>query len=167
VRANRLIGLGIIAVAGLLVANHLLRRASPQPAVAASTSPDTVTPLAQPAVTAPVPVPASEIAADTATSGAAASREHQRGSPSPLTPLPAGAVPASDAAAEAHLDLLLHTLLADKVSGNRLAAIDQLRLLGKQGDPGARIQDSLRAATNDPDRVVAVNARDALSDLLD
>jgi hypothetical protein len=75
------------------------------------------------------------------------------------------AVPAG--ADERELDLWLKTLQHDPVSGNRLAAIDKLRVLGKQGDSDGRIQASLRAAMNDDDPAVAVNARDALSEVLD
>jgi hypothetical protein len=98
--------------------------------------------------------------------------------PAPAMPPASAATPAgSESAARASwtsapavdpaLTQIFTTLQSDPMPQRRARAVDELRMLGMHGDPGGRIHDALRAASNDPDPTVAVTARDAISVLLD
>jgi hypothetical protein len=61
--------------------------------------------------------------------------------------------------------VLEETLRSDKVSRNRLLAVNSLRLLGKRDVNTERARNALYAAMSDADRNVAASARDAYDEL--
>jgi hypothetical protein len=71
-----------------------------------------------------------------------------------------GAQPSSESFA-----VLEETLRSDKVSRNRLLAVNSLRLLGKRDVNTERARSALYAAMSDADRNVAASARDAYDEL--
>ena len=165
---------GALAVGAVLVIRGLGPRSPPAGA------PATPVPASPAAARSEAPAPPSTAQLETAStsdiSSAATAAPSRVAAPrvdQPTTPPPAetagGGEPGSrpGLVPDANARFWIGTLRNDAAAANRLTAIDQLRVLGKQGDPDGQIEASLRSAMNDKDPLVAVNARDALSELQD